>query len=226
MRSVVEQPRDAKDNVLTSPVGSAPKTPSHTGHGTPEKAETGTKPFGEGVQPKIPTNTGHTQDIEQEIIQTMFESRGDGLIPGTSEHKAARWKEYQESGRTLDYENWIKRYEIAMQQARKANAAADSYHKEIGWGKREVTVDLSDNARRRLDIADFETQRGIEYKTGEIYRSQEIRSEIERDAILVKKGWDIEWVFEGTASKPLLNDLEKAGIRYKFRNTKPNSTNE
>jgi hypothetical protein len=73
MRSVVEQPRDAKDNVLTSPVGSAPKTPGHTGHNrAPEKVETGTKPFGEGVQPRISDNTAHDKS-EQAAVTNVFE---------------------------------------------------------------------------------------------------------------------------------------------------------
>jgi hypothetical protein len=61
MQTVVEQPRDARDNVLTLP-GTAPKLPSHTGHGVPEKVETGTRAIGEGVRPKIPTNTGHVNN--------------------------------------------------------------------------------------------------------------------------------------------------------------------
>jgi hypothetical protein len=38
-----------------------------------------------------------------------------------------------------------------------------------------------------------------------------------RDAELVKLGWNINWVFEGTASKPLLNALDNAKIKYLFK---------
>jgi hypothetical protein len=72
MQTVVEQPRDAKDNVLTSPVDSGLKMPGHTGHGAPEKVETGTKPIGEGVQPKVPTNTAHDKN-EKAAVTNVFE---------------------------------------------------------------------------------------------------------------------------------------------------------
>jgi hypothetical protein len=158
--------------------------------------------FGEGPQP----------DFDH-----VFMSRGDGLIPGTPEHRKARWEEYQDSGRTLDYENWSKRYDVAMQQARKANAAVDAYHENIGWGQREVTVDAG-GVKRRLDIADRKKQRGIEYKTGYTsLKNPSITSEIERDAILVQEGWDIEWVFRDGASEPLLEELSKTGIKYKLQ---------
>ncbi len=135
---------------------------------------------------------------------------------GTPEHKAERWADYQERGGTWDYERWSNNYDQNMVRARNANAAVDTYHDEIGWGEREVTVDTG-GERRRLDIADVLNQRGVEYKTGYITRSPEINSEVRRDAILVERGWEIEWVFQGRASEPLLEDLRNAGIEYKFR---------
>jgi hypothetical protein len=59
--------------VLTSPVGAGPKMPGHTGHGVPEKVETGTRAIGEGVRPKIPTNTGHVNN-EKAAVTNVFES--------------------------------------------------------------------------------------------------------------------------------------------------------
>jgi hypothetical protein len=69
---VVEQPRDARDNVLTSPVGSGPKMPGHTGHGMPERVETGTRAIGEGVGPKIPTSTAH-ENNEEAAVTNVFD---------------------------------------------------------------------------------------------------------------------------------------------------------
>ncbi len=80
-----------------------------------------------------------------------------------------------------------------------------------------------DSARwylRLLDIADPspDVRRGIEHKTGYQTASDDILWEVDRDAQLVKDGWDIEWVFDGKASKPLLDALEDASIPYKFIN--------
>jgi hypothetical protein len=133
--------------------------------------------------------------------------------PGSAEHKAAAWKAYQERGGEWNYERWGNVYEQNMVRARAANKVVDDYHATLGWGKREVTVDAGGQARR-LDIADVATRKGVEVKSGYTTLNEEIRSEIARDAILKGQGWDIRWHFEGTASKPLLEALEKAGIPY------------
>jgi hypothetical protein len=114
-KTVVEQPRDAKDNVLTSPVGSAPKKPSHTGHGTPEKVETGTKPFGEGVQPKTPDNTAHDGN-EKAAVTNVFEWSTDyrknyekayGVIPaGHQIHHIAPRAVFNKNALTQE---WVRR---------------------------------------------------------------------------------------------------------------------
>jgi hypothetical protein len=204
-------------NALNRPgQGSTLNVPTNTGHPQqPNKISPNdiNKP---GTAPAIDVknHTGHPK-VEDNFIKHVFDSRHDGLIPGTPEHRAARWKEYQDSGRTLDYETWNSRYNVAMQQARNANVAVDAYHEKIGWGQREVTVDAG-GVKRRLDIADVKARRGIEYKTGYTsLKNPSITSEIERDAVLVKKGWNIEWVFRDGVSQPLLDALEKAGIKYK-----------
>lgn len=141
---------------------------------------------------------------------------GYKLEAGTPEHKAQRWEDYQARGGELDYDDWSKRYDVAVQNANKGNAAADAYHNEIGWGKREVTVKLDidgQTVNRRLDIADVENKMGVEVKSGNYFsRTEEIMYEIQRDKELVRKGWDIEWRIEGGASQPLLDELKAAGI--------------
>ena len=140
-----------------------------------------------------------------------------GADPGTPEHKQMRWEEYQERGGNLDYDSWSKKYDVCMQNATKGNAAADAYMEDIGWGKREVTVETSlsngDKVSRRLDIADLSTKQGVEVKSGKYFSlDKNIAYEVERDAALVKEGWSIEWHIDGKASQPLLDALNKAGI--------------
>ena len=100
-----------------------------------------------------------------------------------------------------------------MGRAARANTAADAYHEALGWGRREVTVDV-EGVPRRLDIADEATLRGREIKTGYQSATQENLWEIQRDEILREKGWDIQWRFEGSASRQLRQALDKAGIPY------------
>ena len=67
------------------------------------------------------------------------------LKAGTPEHKAQRWKDYQKKQKAKNkpiksYQEWSNRYDANMKNPLKGNAAADAYHKEIGWGKREVPM--------------------------------------------------------------------------------------
>lgn len=133
--------------------------------------------------------------------------------PGSAEHKAAAWKAYRERGGEWNYERWGNVYERNMVRARVANKVVDDYHATLGWGRREVTVDAGGQARR-LDIADVATRRGVEVKSGYTTLNEEIRSEIARDALLRGQGWDIRWHFDGKASKPLREALNKLGIPY------------
>jgi hypothetical protein len=70
---------------------------------------------------------------------------------------------------------------------------------------------------RRLDIADVESQRGVEYKTGYQSASEANLWELSRDAWMVEnRGWSIEWVFTERPSQPLLDALNRAGIEYRI----------
>ena len=139
-----------------------------------------------------------------------------GPLAGSPEHKALRWSEYQSSGGDWSYERWSRNYEGNMVRAQNSNAAVDAYRKRLGWGTTQHTVHF-DGFIRRLDIADPAALRGIEHKIGCVSRTADVRSELARDAVLVRKGgWQIEWVFDGTASGPLLEALKKARISYRF----------
>jgi hypothetical protein len=138
MRSVVEQPRDAKDNVLTSPVGSALKTPSHTGHGTPEKVETGTKPFGEGVQPKITGNTAHDGN-EKAAVTNVFTTSYKGLGNVVEEEPTRQGR-------------WFARYDDKGRETFSARVDPKTNKAEISWT--EEVLQLADN------LAEIQTATG------------------------------------------------------------------
>ncbi|WP_103069648.1 eCIS core domain-containing protein [Aquimarina sediminis] len=160
----------------------------------------------------------HMIASDHEVDSSYTEDRPAPGAPGSPEHKSRRWQEYQDRGGEWTYERWSKQYEVNMRQAPRANAAMDAYHQKLGWGEREVTVDAGGQSRR-LDIADADPSvlRGIEHKTGYQTANQHNLSEVARDKILQdNQGWEITWVFEGTASQPLLKALRDAGIPYRF----------
>lgn len=175
--------------------------------------------------PSVKKNNINFEAESQNKKGEAYAEGGDAPIPpkktkleaGTPEHKAQRWEDYQARGGELTYDKWSKKYDVAVENSRKGNVAADNYHREVGWGKREVTVEVEINGEtvnRRLDIADIEDKRAVEVKSGEYFsKSKENMYEIERDRELVRRGWDIEWRIEGKASQPLLDELKNAGIK-------------
>jgi hypothetical protein len=180
MRSVVEQPRDAKDNVLTSPVGSAPKKPSHTGHGTPEKVETGTKPFGEGVQPKITGNTAHDWN-EKAAVTNVFEWSTDyrknyekayGAIPaGHQIHHIAPRAVFNKNALTQE---WVRRgmtkldYPENLQALPQTKDAYDQSSIKIQHSGSHS--EWSDHAEEVLDLEQRRLERGINLSRDKLYR--------------------------------------------------------
>jgi len=148
------------------------------------------------------------------------------LEPGTEPHKKIRREMYELIGGDLPYESWEKVYESNVDRANKANASVAAEHQRLGWGKPEQTIDLGRGEVRRLDIADKnpKVRKGIEvkaYESGYIAASEDIVWEVERDAKLVRRGWDITWVLLDTQpSAPLLEMLLKAGIPVEIRTRK------
>ncbi|MBB3571032.1 hypothetical protein [Rhizobium sp. BK491] len=147
-------------------------------------------------------------------------AKGDASA-GSVAHKQQRWDEYQERGGTWNYSQWSNVYDANMTRATAANDAVRAYRDALGWGKTEVTVNANIGGQqyaRRLDIADIEDQRGIELKTGYQSATQANLWEVARDKALVDSGWDVKWVFQGSASGALKQALKDANIPFEGGN--------
>jgi len=157
----------------------------------------------------LPFIAGHT-------LARMADTADDisDFSPGTAGHKAQRWLEYQDRGGEWGYDRWSKVYGLNMTRARQANRAVDGYWGQVGWGTREVTVDVGPGITRRLDIADKGLQKGIEHKSGRQFATKSNLWEIARDRELRTQGWDIRWHIDGRPSAPLLRALDEAGIPH------------
>jgi hypothetical protein len=202
--------------------GEAGKAPGTTAEPAGAAAAEHGPPLEEGVPvEEVPPNSPEAQSTEAPPNTAENPQPGD---PGSPEHKAARWAEYQARPNAgWSYERWSKVYDLNMKRAMKASAAEKAFHEMLGgWGKPQVTVDV-EGVPRRLDLegpdlfAGPGIRHGVEYKTGYITLSQDIKWEVLRDSLLVQQGRRITWIFEGTASKPLLQALDDAGIKYLFR---------
>ncbi|AYB29170.1 hypothetical protein [Chryseolinea soli] len=142
----------------------------------------------------------------------------------TPKHKAERWAQYkEEKGNTgLDFKSWSNVYDGNIKKASAAKKGVDDYFASVGWGRREVTIDVN-GQMRRLDIADEGDLKGIEFKEyseGKVYATEMVRKEVELDSLLVDTGgWELEWIFKNCEpSGPLKKLLEEAGIKVTLIN--------
>jgi hypothetical protein len=170
----------------------------------------------------VPGTSAHSWDNTTYFSANTPSGGSRALIPGTPEHKAQRWVEYQANpdNANWSYQRWESNYEYNMRRAQIAQARVESYATTLDWGSTiQHNITLSDGSIRCLDITDFNTRQGVEFKSGRyFYRDSDILEEIRKDAILVQDGWDIEWVFEvsESVSQPLLDDLAEAGISVRI----------
>ena len=159
-----------------------------------------------------------------------LETKLRGQEVGSKRHKAIRREMYELIGGDLPYDSWSNVYDANVDRANKANIIVAAEHERIGMGKTEQTVKTGKDEVRRLDIADVKKKIGIEvkaYETGTIYATEDIVSEVMRDAKLVKRGWKIKWMLIDTEpSGPLLKLLLDNGILVERRTSdgKGNST--
>jgi hypothetical protein len=144
-----------------------------------------------------------------------------GFEPGSDSHKKVRREMYELIGGDLPYPTWEKIYASNVEKATQASAVVVAEQQRLGWGKTEQTVSTGRNEVRRLDIADIKSMKGVEvkaYETRKIYATDDIVWEVERDAKLIKLGWEITWVLVDTeASAPLLKLLNDAGVTVELR---------
>ncbi len=171
---------------------------------------------------------GLSKTKQKKYAELMQKLRGHDA--GSDQHKTIRWEMYELVGGDLPYVTWEKIYDANVTRATKANESVVSEKERLGWGKTEQTVKVGKDDVRRLDIANVSGKKGVEvkaYETGKIYASEDIVWEVERDAKLVKAGWDIKWILIDTEpSGPLLDMLLKAGIIVEIRTKKGTGPSE
>lgn len=135
------------------------------------------------------------------------------LKPGTPEHKAARWEAYQKRGGQWDEARWSKQYDTNMRNYQQGLAREAEYRTATGASEGTVKTPLTD---RQIDLLKADEMYAGQVKTGPVSLTKENALAIQKDAELVKRGWQVEHILEQGASKPYLQALEKAGIDHKI----------
>lgn len=135
------------------------------------------------------------------------------LVPGSAEHKADRWEKYQERGGTKEYDEWSKQYDTNINNQKFGAAREESYRIAMDADEATIKTPLT---QRQIDIYKSEEMYAGQLKTGPVSLTSENALAIQKDAELVKQGWQVEHILEKGASKPYLEALDKAGIGYKI----------
>jgi hypothetical protein len=152
----------------------------------------------------------------------------------TPEGKQRRWERYQRKvespayqeklrkgeikQKPLGYDAWSKKYETAIYQSERGDAAVQDYKKrnnltkENGWTEQH-SFDVG-GAKRRMDLFHEDMGRGIEYKSGSVPNDKKTQAQIQRDAQLVKADWDIKWVFKQEPPEWLRGELARHKIPW------------
>nr|WP_323370319.1 hemagglutinin repeat-containing protein [Xanthomonas campestris] len=191
-----------------------------------------------GVAAKAATGVGDAFKADDVIdyLNSLRPKEGSGSLttssadakagfPGSAEHKAQRWEDYQarNSGndKSWDYERWSKQYDVNMQNSSGPLTREAEYRAAIGGENRVIQTPYGP---RQIDAFVDDSKLLVQVKTGPESlttinsklgaRSNEMA--IKKDAYLVQNGYQVEWILEAGASKPLLNALENAGIKYRI----------
>ena len=133
------------------------------------------------------------------------------LAPNTPEHKADRWEKYQARGGKKPHDGWGKQYDINMRNYQHGLQRESEYRTAMGASEGMIKTPLTN---RQIDILHANEMYAGQLKTGPVSLTMENAVAIQKDAELVKRGWEVEHILEKGASKPYLAALDKAGVKY------------
>jgi len=135
------------------------------------------------------------------------------LIAGTVEHKAARWEAYKKRGGEWHYTRWSKQYDTNMKNAKFGLEQEQKYRTHFG-GKSETVKTPYTN--RQIDIHKADEMYAGQLKTGKMSLTKQAQIDIQKDATMVRQGYQIEYILEKGASEQFLESLKANGIDYKI----------
>ena len=142
----------------------------------------------------------------------------------TTEHKSARWAEYQRDKAALSGKPpktqaaWDKQYETNRNNNIHGLKREREYAAAMGATSKILKT------RYTLRQIDMHIPAGIEpvtptycgqLKTGFVYLTKQAKVDLRKDAWLVAKGQKVEYILEKGGSKPLLTAINAAGATYK-----------
>ena len=135
----------------------------------------------------------------------------------TEEHKAARWAEYQRdkigNPRVKRQGPWDAMYETARNNNVRGLKREREYAKSMNATS---TVLKTAFTLRQIDMYKQETKYCGQLKTGKISLTAQAKVDLKKDEYLISKQYQVEYILEKGASKPMLEALKRIGADVKI----------
>ena len=145
------------------------------------------------------------------VLRQEIPVKNTKLVPGTLEHKTARWEAYKKRGGKWDYDRWSKQYDTNMQNAKYGLAREKAYRTQLGGCSETVKTPFTN---RQIDIHKPDEMYAGQLKTGKMSLTKQAKIDIQKDAAMVQQGYKVEYILEKGASQPFLDALKANGIDY------------
>ena len=141
----------------------------------------------------------------------IVDTQSAKLKPNTPEHKAARWADYQARDGKYGYERWSKQYDTNMRNNQYGLSREAQYRSSMGG---ESVIKKTPYTNRQVDIFREDEFYMGQLKTGKMSLTEQAKIDIQKDAYFVGKGYEVEHILEGGASKNYINALDAAKIKH------------
>jgi hypothetical protein len=98
-----------------------------------------------------------------------------------------------------------------MQNAAHGLGREQAYREAMGGQSKTLKTPFSN---RQIDIYRPDEHYAGQLKTGKMSLTEQAKIDIQKDAWLVKEGYNVEYILEKGASRNFLEALDKAGVKY------------
>ena len=130
----------------------------------------------------------------------------------TAEHKEARWAEYQRD-KAKDQPAWDTTYETARNNNVRGLKREREYAKSMNATSKVLKTAYT---LQQIDMYKEETKYCGQLKTGKISLTKQAKIDLRKDELLIAKQYQVEYILEKGASKPMLEALDRIGADVKI----------
>lgn len=173
-------------------------------------------PSGWTLTPGGPTPYAAPAPREHGVPPVASNSLPEGppqLVPGSPDHKLARWQEYQAAGKKWAYTRWSKQYDVNMRNAVAGIGREKEYQAVFGGESRILKTAFTN---RQIDLLRPAEMYAGQLKTGKVSLGKQAKIDLAKDKWLIGEGYQVDYILEKGATKPFLRALDLIGATYQL----------